>query len=420
MLLLKMALRNIFRNKRRSLLSLSAIALATAVIVFMFALIEGLKYDQYKTVQKFTTGEVLLQHKDFERFRLSYPEEFMLNDVSTLVQALRQTKGITDVMPRLQLQAQLAFRWETIHPGSTEELNIFSDTVPVMGWGMDLSSKGFFSIMPYILPGGRLPSEGEILLGDRLAQRHNLKEGDTVFVFVANQAARFKICGLVALPLEQLRLKNFFVDIQTAQELLGLADQAQEILLSFEHQGATISNKALVTGALTALDLKDLELKSWQEIGNIALYLDLASVSYNFIALFFFVVGTTVIINTIMMVIYERIREIGTLRAMGLSAREVVGLFFLEAFFISLAAAASGIILGVLLVIPFSLNGLDFGKLADLSKMDLAVSNVIYPQLNLASTVFVFIYSVVVSSFISFIPSRRAAKIEPVEALRST
>ena len=160
-------------------------------------------------------------------------------------------------------------------------------------------------------------------------------------------------------------------------------------------------------------------MKPWNEIGSTGTYMDLVSKVFGIMSFFFFVLGTTVIINTTMMVIYERMREIGTLRAMGMTGPEMIRLFFMEAFFIGAAAAFIGVVLGSALILPLSVSGIDFGKLVDLGKTNLDISNVIYPQLDLVSTLGVFIYSTVVSSLISFIPTRRAAKIEPVEALRS-
>jgi putative ABC transport system permease protein len=138
---------------------------------------------------------------------------------------------------------------------------------------------------------------------------------------------------------------------------------------------------------------------------------------YNFIALFFFILGTTVIINTTMMVIYERMREIGTVSALGMKPGEIVRLFFLEAFFISLIAAFVGALVGTGIVLAISRNGLDLSRM--LQGLDMEVSPVIRPRLSLRSTVFVFLYSVAVASLASFLPSRRAARIQPVEALRS-
>ena len=151
------------------------------------------------------------------------------------------------------------------------------------------------------------------------------------------------------------------------------------------------------------------------------IYIDGQAVSgqsrVEFIALFFFILGTTVIINTTMMVIFERLHEIGTIAALGMKPGEIVRLFFLEAFYISVISAFIGVLLGSALTLVLSRTGVDLSQM--LQGVDLEVSAVIHPRLSLRSTVFVFFYSVAVSSLASFLPSRRAARIRPVEALRS-
>jgi putative ABC transport system permease protein len=138
---------------------------------------------------------------------------------------------------------------------------------------------------------------------------------------------------------------------------------------------------------------------------------------YDIFALIFFLLASTVIVNTTMMVIYERMREIGTVAAMGMTPREIVRLFFLEAFYIGAIASFIGVLIGVAITIPLARTGINVGAITE--GVDMELSSIIYPQLNIRSTVFVFLYATVIASLASFIPSRKAAKIEPVEALRA-
>jgi putative ABC transport system permease protein len=414
------ALRNIFRNKWRSVLSLSAIALVTFAIVFMFAFMEGLKLDQRNTVSKFATGDVRVRNSGFEKYQFTFPEEFMIGDYDRVLRAISGLPAVDQAEGRLQFPGQVAVTWDTINKGTPAEMKLVNETVTAAVMGIDFKSdKGFFSLVPYLAPGGRLPGDGEILVSSGFASQFRLKVGDSVVLFAGTGSRELTISGIVGLPLAQLNLKSIFMPLSSAQDLENLPGQAEEILVHLKQGVSPAAGAAAVRTALASAGFKDLEAKPWDEIGAAATYVDLVSKTLNIMALFFFVLGTTVIINTTMMVIYERMREIGTLRAMGMTGPEMIRLFFMEAFFIGAAAAAIGVILGAALVAPLSVSGLDFGKLVDLSKTNLDVSDVIYPQLDFVSTLVVFVYSVAVTSLISFIPTRRAAKIEPVEALRS-
>jgi putative ABC transport system permease protein len=416
----QIALRNIFRNKRRSLLSLSAITIVTFAITFMFSFIEGMKYDQQTTSQKFITGQVRVRNAGFEEYQFTYPEEFMIKDYQAVLKALGNVPGITDHSGRMQIRGQTAAQWETINQGTPDEMNMFTETISTLVIGLDFANDTeYFSIKPYIKDGGRLPGEGEALVADGFAQTAGLKSGDDFFLFAGNDSRRLKVAGLVSLPVIQLGQKAVYLPLSTVQDLLARYGEAQEVLIQFTPGTDLAASITQTRDTLHQTGLSGLEIKAWNEIGYIGTYIELASTMFNFMALFFFVIGTTVIVNTTMMVIYERMREIGTLRAMGMTGKEMIRLFFMEAFFLSAAGALIGVLFGVALILPLNVSGLDLGQMADVSKMDISISNVIYPQINLYSTLFVFVYSVTVASLISFIPTRRAAKIEPVEALRA-
>ncbi|MFA5514470.1 MAG: FtsX-like permease family protein, partial [Sphaerochaetaceae bacterium] len=134
------------------------------------------------------------------------------------------------------------------------------------------------------------------------------------------------------------------------------------------------------------------------------------------IALFFFLLGSTVIVNTTVMVVYERIREIGTLRALGMHNRLLTTLFLLEGVIISSVGAFVGVVIGSGVSLLFNRIGINFTQA--LSGVDMNISNIIYPVLDLKTPVIVFVYAVCVSALATLIPSTKAAKIEVVEALK--
>jgi putative ABC transport system permease protein len=116
------------------------------------------------------------------------------------------------------------------------------------------------------------------------------------------------------------------------------------------------------------------------------------------------------------MVIFERMREIGTLSALGMYGRELVSLFFLEGTFIAIVGSLVGVFLGVGITAYLSNVGINFTDA--MQGVDMEISSILYPSLNVSMTIFIFFYSVIIASLATLIPSRRAAKIEPVEALR--
>jgi putative ABC transport system permease protein len=207
------------------------------------------------------------------------------------------------------------------------------------------------------------------------------------------------------------------VPIDTAELMLKMQDEATEVLLLARDERRLNELAARANAVIAEAGVSGVEARPWERIGMWYALIRTVDLMYNFIALFFFILGTTVIINTTMMVIFERLREIGTVSALGMKPGEIVRLFFLEAFFISAIAAFVGVLLGTGITLALSRSGVDLSQA--MQGVSFEVNPVIRPRPALRSTVFVFCYSVAVASLASFLPSRRAAKIQPVEALRS-
>jgi putative ABC transport system permease protein len=249
----------------------------------------------------------------------------------------------------------------------------------------------------------------EMLLGAGLAEEVGAAVGDRITLLGKNKyqglaGMTFTVTGIARFPVAGFNRTFLLVPIDTAELMLKMQGEATEVLILARDERRETELSARVN-------------RPWERIGMWSSMIRIIDSMYNFIALFFFILGTTVIINTTMMVIFERMREIGTVAALGMKPGEIVRLFFLEAFFISVIAALVGVLAGTGVTLALSRHGLDLSQM--LQGVDIEVSPVIRPELNLRSTVFVFFYSVAVASLASFLPSRRAARIRPVEALRS-
>jgi putative ABC transport system permease protein len=195
-------------------------------------------------------------------------------------------------------------------------------------------------------------------------------------------------------------------------------DATTEILMKLEERADADAVADSLNTALQAAGREDLEAKSWHVIPSSYSFIQMADTVYGFVALFFFILASSVIVNTTMMVIFERSREIGTVGAMGMTARQIVGLFFLEALYLGLIGALAGVILGIVFTIPLQIFGINFG--ASMEGMDFEMASTLYPKLTFRSTVIVYVYAVTISSLASLIPAARAARVKPVEALRTT
>ena len=410
MKLSKIAFRNIKRNKRRSILSGSAIAVATMMIVLMFSMINGMLIDIEWNVASYVTGHVRVRNIEYDKNEMFNPLHL---NISGAEQRIREIDAIPEVLivaPRITFPG-IVYRGE--------------DSYKMQGVGADLSKELEFQNLAEHVVKGRIPEAGknEALMGFGLAKNMDLAIGDkftvlTNTVYRGSNGMTFTVVGLVNFVISGMNTTTFYAPIDRVQRLVKANDAVTELLIKIPDGDNTKTAAAAVQAVLDKDGSSELIAKPFQELSFTYSWIELAQNIYNIMALVFFILASSVIINTTMMVIFERMKEIGTVGAMGMTGGEIQKLFFLEAFYIGLLGALAGVILGIGLTIPLSMTGIDLS--ASMEGIDFDISNIIYPRLSLRSTLFVYIYSVAVSSLATILPTRRAAHIEPVEALRST
>lgn len=532
MKLTQIAYRNIKRNKRRSILSGAAIAIAVMTIVFMFGFIGGMMNDYKKNVQQYITGDIRIRNSAFTAQEKLNPLHLGVEDSAALEARLEHVANVKAVTRRIQFGTGIygsprlglkdirnynsffTFLAEEEDPVSrylmqraskslkqkiaeykdsgeipqdvkvelldylakilisftiTDYVDIPVSTLPdeaaallnpgkplvdklyfnrlildkilsthiksskrmantfmTAGFGVEFEREKTFLDLGSMVHEGRLPARGEkvmeILLTSGLARHMELSVGDKLTLFTptatgAMNSYTFRVVGIMTSPILSYNARNFFLPLDTTQSLLRMGDEVIDVLVDVDNISKLDTTAADIRNSLSPEQKDTLEVMAWTDIGLFAFVINYVYAMYMFIAALFFLIGSTVIINTTMMVIYERTREIGTVAAMGMKGGEIVKLFFLEAFFIALISAFIGAAIGLAFIIPTSIIGINFGSM--LEGLDFPMSAMIYPSANPGVTLFVFVYAVFIASMASIIPSRRAAKIEPVEALRT-
>ena len=408
MKLYKIALRNISRNRRRSMLSGTAIVIATLAIVFMFSLVYGMMDDMRNNIFHYITGNIRIRNSEYAKYENLNPLHLRIQDYKSVIGKIKEDSNVSAVSPRIQFYTSI-YRNDKDFKG--------------IGLAVNFSLEKDFEDFKNNLIKGVLPEPGrrEILLSSGLAEEMGVTVGDKITMlskdmYMGMSGMTFKISGIVKFNVESFNKSFFYMPIDTAQRFLKMDNSVTAILVLLKDISRLKESTAEIRKLLAGIG-QPLEVAPWTSFGTWYSIINIAETVYQFIAIIFFILGSTVIINTTMMVIYERMREIGTISAMGMTGGEIVSLFFLESFFISFISALIGVVIGVAITLPMAKYGLDLSAL--LQGIDFNVSTVLYPKLDVRSTVFVFFYAVAISSFASFIPSRKAAKIEPVEALRA-
>ena len=402
-----MALRNISRNLRRSLLSAVAITVSAVAIVFAFSFLNGIRINLITNVQNFVSGDIRIRHKDYDTYEYLSPLHLAVEEARRQQAQIEVLPEITQAAVRINFPALFYVRGNN------------SESIPVQGLGLDFAEEERFMEIGSFVQEGRLPiaDRNEALIGEGFAKRHNLTIGDTITLLTTTKtrgsnAFTVQVVAIGQMPFNQVNNNIIFIPFERAQYFLRMGDAASEILI----KRSTANSEEEALQAVQATLIGNNDARSWREIGLAYTYIQTATISYLIIALIFFLLASTVIINTTMMVIFERIREIGTLSAMGMNPPTLVRLFFLEALFISILGALIGTVGGSVLSAILGTTGIDMGS--QLQGVDIEFSNIIYPRPTFLISLLVFIYSVIISALATLLPSSRSARIRPVEALR--
>jgi len=422
--ILKMAFRNIGRNKRRTMLSAVAISIAVMVIVFMQGYIGGMTDSMFDSLIKIETGHIEIAHPEYYDKKDMMPLEYMVGgydngDYRELFPVLESVDGVDIVVPRIKFGVLLSFQ------GRSQS---------ALGLGIDAKTESKITAFDKIMVEGQYLGDDEnaksVIIGKALADKLNIKMDDRLTILARTaydslKGMTFRVTGIFRYGISGLDSKLFYIPIGSAARLLEMGDGVSQLILmvgkpeNADKLADVISAKLQDAGKTAATLEGELpyEVVPWQRQGGFLSMIKSATSMYRWIYIFLLILASSVIINTTMMVIYERIREIGTIGALGMTRGQIVLLFVIEAIIISAIGSFMGTAAGGGLDFFFHKTGINIQALTG-GSMDMPTTDIIYPRFGFLLLVWSFLFGVVVASIAAFIPSRRAAKIEPVEALR--
>jgi len=401
-----MAWRNVRRNNRRTALSATAIGMAAMILILLFSLLAGLTQEMGFNLRTFYSGDIRIRHSQFDEFAHLNPLHLSISESQKLAARIAELEHVESVSARITFPASVYQAGENLNAAG-------------MGIDMvrDTMNPGLYIVK------GMLPIAGqrEVLLGTQMANDLNLDIGDkftalSMTMRRATNGMTFKVVGIVQFPLGELN-RSFYIPIDTSQRFLKMGENAVDLIIKTRLKTDIDNLKSTIEGILTKQEQQALAVEIWNEISTSYAFLSMARMIYFVMGLVFYILASTVIINTTMMVVFERTREIGTLASLGMESKHIVLLFLIEAAIISAIGSLLGTLVGSVITLIFQQIGIDFTQAME--GVDFEISGVVYPLLTGFNMLYAFITGVLVATLASLIPSRRAAKIKPVVAMQA-
>jgi ABC-type lipoprotein release transport system permease subunit len=394
----KMAYRNLGRNRRRSLLSALALSIGLALVLFIAAFYEGEMRSSMESTLRLDSGHIQIRAADYDPDKLSVAWEYLIENpeqIATQVEALDQVEVAT---PRLIASGIVALGEE-------------SAGVQIIGVDPASSAND-----PYHMVSGQFLTADDregVLIGSPLAESMGLYIGDQLSLLVNTSNGTvdeqlFTVRGVFSTGTSTYDKGIVLLPLAKAQAFSGAEDRASFIfvLLKDREQTAAVA---------TALQSPNYQVKTWTELNEILVLLEDFSNAYLFILnLIVMGVTATVIVNTLVMSVFERTREVGILTSIGMKGRQIIALFLAEASMLAFGGLAFGLLLGWGLAAYFAKVGIYFG---DLGVSGFYLGDRIYTFLTLEDTINSTIMALIITLLASLYPARLASRMEPVEAL---
>ena len=403
--LLKIAYRDLVRNRRRSLLTLVAIAVGVSLLVFMSGFIQGAITDSIENNIRLQTGHLKIRAASYDEDKVSLAWEDLLDNPEELAAQVRGLDGVEAASPVLWASGIVSTREES---------------VGVRVFGIDPLSDVHARIRDGLAAGEYLQPDDRsgVLLGQRLAESLGLAVGDQISLLVntadeAPDEATFTIRGLYATGVPVYDDSTIFLPLSKAQAFTRTEGRASMIL-------ALLEDRELADGLAAALRAPGYTVLTWREMNQVILQAIQAGMGMLYIMyLVVLAVVAVVIANTLLMSVFERIREMGILSALGMKGREILLMFVVEAGILGGVGVVLGVILGSLGVLYLSKVGLHLGEMATMTTVSAAYSDTMYARFAPAETIAVAIAAMVIILLASLFPARFAARLQPVDALRN-
>lgn len=411
MWIVAMAFRNIRRNRRRTLLAVSSITLSVMLMSFMYGLANGVLQNLVKNITKNESGHIRITTQGFdERARFMPLDELVLQP--------------EELLSRLREDATLSQEIQYIAPRITFGTLLSSGptTVVAMGIAGDAEvEQHLLNLDRSIVQGRYLGGNREVILGYQLAEKLGLTVGDTLRILTqgADSSLRlrnFTIVGLFKTGLTQMDRTFFQIPLEDAREFLRTGGGVQQILIMLRDYTRAPEIARRVAQLVVPVQA-DLLVKPWTEIGDYPRLIKMMETIYGVIYWVIAFLGALIISNILMMVVLERRREIGILKAMGLKKREILALFISEGLAMGIVGSGVGALLGLGICYLFSIVGIDYTSA--MSGLTFPMDPIFYTVVSIPGSLMMFGIGVLVSLLVSYLPSRRAAQLDPVIAIRS-
>ena len=401
---IKLAFRNLFRNTRRTILTVMLISLSLTALIAVDAVVRGMLTLFVENVTSTLNGEAQIHRVGY---RENLDVDLFLDNSMEIEQALSQDAALQSYSPRVISGGMISSSY-----------NVSAGLL----YGIDADREQTISkVAQAIVRGEYLTGEdSELLIGQSMAELLEVDLGDRIVLTLSEAntgelaQALFRISGILDFGMRELDDNFVFINIAAARKALAMSDQqTHEFVLTFVNPEDAENPDS---GIFKQLNDEEIEALGWLDLNReIGLIIELMAYSSLVVGAVLFLLASLGVINSMFMSIYERIYEFGVIKAIGTRPAEISRLILCEAFLLATISCGIGMLLGFAVNSWTSVNGIGLGEM---EFSGIAISNNIFGEFHIAQFTQFPIYVVILTIAAAIYPARFAARIIPSEALQ--
>jgi ABC-type lipoprotein release transport system permease subunit len=380
------------------------VALGLGLLLWLDGLISGVVADSLANSIRLRTGHVQLRAESFQEDQLSLQSRDLLanpDELAAKAKALSEVKAAAPVL------------WSSVI------LNTIDQSAGLQLMGIDTTSALYDPIRSGVVAGEWLSPDDRdgIMIGRGLAESLGLSAGQKVNLTLVNSDGRpdegtFTIRGLFSTGIPSYDQSAVFMPLDKAQAFTGSSGRASliQILLNEQNDANRVA-AALGGSGVTALTWSDLNKFFVETMGT-------AMSFYVILDFIVILIVAVIIVNTLLMSVFERVREMGILAALGMKGGQIRSMFLLEAMTLALIGIVVGIIIGGIGVAYLVTTGIPIGdKMAAVAGSNFALSATMYGRFEISSFINLSLATLIVVVLASLYPAFYASRLEPIKAL---
>ena len=403
--ILKIAWRNVWRSKTRSIVVIAAVSIGMLGGVFSSALMFGMMESRIDTAISTEMAHIQIHNADYIN---NQDQEFFIRNTQLYLTKIRAIEGV-EASGRLKINA-MASSAET-SSGLVINGIIPQDEMKVSDLSTKLIRGDYFTEV----------KSNQIVIGEKLADKLNLDIRSKVILTFQDTSGvitggSFRVCGIFSTTNKMFDESQVFVR-KADLAALCLMDEnvSHEIVVLIDDNERLIEVKTDIEKFAGEHDL----VRTWKEISpDLAMLTDMMTQYGAYLVFIILLALAFGIINTMLMAILERKKELGMLMAIGMNKRRIRRMIVFETIFLTFIGTIIGMLVSYFLVGYFSKHGINLGMYSDAFD-ELGYSSMIYPILNKEFYVQVVVLTVLTALFAAIFPIRRAIKMNPAEVLRT-